>query len=161
MLALKGNANALLALDIEGTSELALAKDVQRDPVKQIIEHVDLLLVRRGEKVTVDVPVHVTGEVAPGHLFTLEQQTLSVEAEATHLPEGFDISVEGLEAGAQLHASDVPLPEGTTLLTDPDAMVINVTAERTAEQADAELAEAEAEAGIEHDEKTVVEGDEA
>lgn len=147
MLALK-TANVLLTLDIEGKDELALPKDVQRDPIRGFLEHVDLVVVRRGEKVTVDIPVHVVGDAAPETLVNLDLNTLSVEAEATHIPTGVDVSVEGLGVGDQIHAGDLTLPEGTTLATDPDALIVAVTAAPTAEQLEAELAEAEAEVGI-------------
>jgi len=155
MLALKVT-NVLLEITVEGGTEeqkdmLALAKDVQRDPVRRIIEHVDLVIVRRGEKVHVEIPVHVVGEAAPDTVVTVEHQTLTIEAEATNLPENVEVSVEGLAAGTQVLASDVKLPEGSTLVTDADALVVNVTAQVTAEAAEAELAEAEAEAGIEHE----------
>jgi large subunit ribosomal protein L25 len=151
MLALK-HANALLSLEIEGgDSTLALAKDVQRDPVRRIIEHVDLVIVRRGEKVQVEVPVHTTGEAAADTLVTLEHPALLVETEATHIPGGVEVSVEGLEAGTQITAAEVRLPSGTTLVTDPEALVVNVTASPTAAEVEADLAEAEAEAGIEHE----------
>ncbi|HEX5533632.1 MAG TPA: 50S ribosomal protein L25/general stress protein Ctc [Actinomycetales bacterium] len=155
MLALKVT-NALLEITVEGGTEeqkdmLALAKDVQRDPVRRVIEHIDLVIVRRGEKVHVEIPVHVVGEAAPDTVVTVEHQSLTIEAEATNLPENVEVSVEGLAAGTQVLASDVKLPEGSTLVTDPEALVVNVTAQVTAEAAEAELAEAEAEAGIEHE----------
>jgi large subunit ribosomal protein L25 len=150
MLALK-TANVLLTLDIEGKDELALPKDVQRDPIKGFLEHVDLVVVRRGEKVTVEVAVHVVGQAAPDTLVSLDHPTLSVEAEATNIPTGFEVSVEGLRPGSQIHASDVQLPSGATLVTDPEALVVNVTAAPTVEQLEAELAEAEAEVGIVHE----------
>ena len=148
MLALK-TANALLSIELNGDSQLALPKQVQRDPLKGTIEHVDLVLVRRGEKVQVDIAVHVEGEAISGTLVVTEQPTILVEAEATHIPDGVTVSVEGLDVGAQIHASDLPLPQGTTLAIEPDTLIVNVTAAATAEQLDAELAEAEAEAGIE------------
>jgi large subunit ribosomal protein L25 len=151
MLALK-NANALLSIDIEGENRLALPKQVQRDPIKGFIEHVDLLIVRKGEKVTVDIPLVVEGEVDPEGLLVTEHQTLSVEAEATHIPESIELSVEGLEIGAQILAKDLTLPEGTTLQLDEDALVVHVVAAPTAEELEEELAEAEAEAGIEREE---------
>jgi len=120
-------ANALLSLDINGEEHLALVKDIQRNPIKQIIEHLDLLTVRKGEKVTVDVPVHVTGEVAPGNVHNLEMTTISLEAEATHLPTAVEVSIEGRAAGEHIHASDVVLPKGTVLLADADALVVNVS----------------------------------
>ena len=151
MMALK-QANALLMISVEGGNDvLALAKDVQRDPVRHVIEHVDLVMVRRGEKVHVDIPVHVTGEAAPDTFVTVEHQLLQVEAEATNLPENVQISVEGLEAGTQILAGQVQLPAGTTLVTDPEALVVHVTGQVSAEAMDAELAQAEAEAGIEHE----------
>jgi large subunit ribosomal protein L25 len=150
MMALK-HANALLSIELDGKAHLALAKDVQRDPIKPVIDHVDLLVVRKGEKVTVDVQVHVTGEAAAETVVTVEHQTVEVAAEATHIPETVEVSVEGAEAGTQIHASDLQLPEGTTLLVDPESLVVNVTQAQSAEQLEAELAEAEAEAGIEHE----------
>jgi large subunit ribosomal protein L25 len=150
MLALK-TANVLLTLEFDGETELALPKDVQRDPIKGFLEHVDLVLVRRGEKVTVELNVHILGEAAPETFVTLEQQTLAVEAEATHIPTGIDVSVEGLVVGSQIHARDLVLPDGVTLVTDGDALVVNVSAATTAEEMEAELAEAEAEVGIVHE----------
>lgn len=150
MMAIKhGGANALLELEFEGTSQLALTKQVQVDPVRRVLEHVDFVAVRRGEKVTVDVPVNVVGDAASETLVVTENTTVQVEAEATHIPEGFEIDVTGAEAGTQFLASDLPLPSGTTLLTDPDTLVVNVTAAQTAEQVEAELEQAEAEVGIE------------
>lgn len=143
MLALK-NANALLAIQLDGQSQLALAKDVQRHPLKPVIEHVDLLLVRRGEKVTVDVPVHLEGEAGPDSITTLESQTLQLLVEATRIPEALSVSVDGLAAGSQVHAVDVALPEGAELVTDPQALVVNVTAMISQEELDAELGEPEA-----------------
>jgi large subunit ribosomal protein L25 len=151
LLALRGS-NAVLTLDVEGDEHLALAKDVQRDPIKRVIEHVDLVIVRRGEKVTVDVAVHVEGEAAPETVVTVDHATLSVEADAMNIPEVFTVSVEGLPAGTQVLASQVELPAGVTLVTDPEALVVNVTQAISEEALDAELAEAEAEAGIAHDE---------
>ena len=150
MLALK-TANVLLTLDIEGKDQLALPKDVQRDPIKGFLEHVDLVVVRRGEKVTVEIGIHVTGEAAPETLVNLDTTALSVEAEATNIPTGVDVSVDGLGVGDQIHAKDVTLPDGVTLVTDEDALIVNITAAPTAEQLEAELAEAEAEVGIVHE----------
>ncbi|MEO6350788.1 MAG: 50S ribosomal protein L25/general stress protein Ctc [Candidatus Limnocylindrales bacterium] len=150
MMALK-NSNALLTIDLGSEKHLAIPKQVQRDPLRGFIEHADLLIVKKGEKVTVDVRIHVVGEAVSGNLVVTENNTISVEAEATHIPEFFEVSVEDLEAGAQIHARDIVLPAGSTLAVDEDLLVINVTAAPTAEQIEAELAEAEAEAGIEHD----------
>ena len=153
MLALKhGGANALLTISVEGKEQLALPKQIQRDPVKGFLEHLDLLIVRRGEKVTVDIPVHVSGDADPDALVVTETATVSVEAEATHIPEHVEVSVEGLQSGAQIFARDLQLPAGATVLLDDDALIVNVTHAPTAEEVDAELAEAEADAGIERDE---------
>ncbi|QGN59132.1 50S ribosomal protein L25/general stress protein Ctc [Nostocoides sp. HKS02] len=151
MMALKV-ANALLTIVIDGEEQLALAKDVQRDAIKPVIEHVDLVVVRKGEKVTVDVPVHIEGEAAPETVVTLDAQTVQLEVEATHIPENIVVSVEGLQAGTQIKASELDLPRGSTLVVDEDTLVVNITAQISQEALDAELAEAEEEAGIEHDE---------
>ncbi|MEV0553080.1 50S ribosomal protein L25/general stress protein Ctc [Streptomyces sp. NPDC050597] len=126
--------NVLLTLDIEGKTELAIPKAVQRDAIKGFLEHVDLLTVKRGEKVTVEVYVHTEGELAPG-AFLLEHvlSTLTVEAEATHIPESVTVSIAGLEAGASIAAKDIPLPEGTTLVIDEDAVVLQVLAAQAEE----------------------------
>ena len=151
MMALK-TPNVLLTLDIEGKDELALPKDVQRDPIKGFLEHVDLVVVRRGEKVTVEIPVHVVGDAAPETLVNTEVNEISIEAEATHIPGPVEVSVDGLGVGSQIHAKDLVLPSGVTLVSDPEALVVNITAAPTAEQVEAELAEAEAEVGIVHEE---------
>lgn len=144
MLALKQH-NALLDLDVDGTSTLVLPKAVQRDPIKGFIEHVDLLIVRRGEKVTVDVALHVTGTSAAGTLVTSELTSLSIEVEATNIPAQLEVSVEGVTAGTLIHARDVALPTGATLSTDPEATVVHVAdAAETAEGGAAEPAAAEA-----------------
>jgi large subunit ribosomal protein L25 len=158
MLALK-TSNVLLTLDIEGRSELALPKDIQRDPLKGFLEHVDLLLVRRGERVTVDIPVHVTGEVVPGGLVSNELTALPVTAEATHIPESVEVSVEGLPIGDAVKAKDVTLPSGVELNVDAEAVVLHVSAAPTAEQVEAELASAEADAGIEREAPSTPEGE--
>jgi large subunit ribosomal protein L25 len=121
--------NQVLDLDIAGKSQLALVKDVQKDPVRQIIEHLDLIVVRKGEKVTIDVPVHVEGETVPGTTAAQDANTISLEAEATNIPERVIVNVEGLEAGTQILAKDLVLPEGSTLIVDPDTLIINVTAD--------------------------------
>ncbi|KGN32808.1 50S ribosomal protein L25 [Knoellia sinensis KCTC 19936] len=160
MMALK-HANALLTIVLDGDEQLALAKDVQRDPIKPVIEHVDLVIVRKGEKVTVDVSVHVEGEAAPETVVSLDHSSVQVEAEATNIPESITVSVEGLEAGTQILAGALELPEGSTLVTDPEALVVNVTQQISQEALDAELAEAEAEAGVEHEEPEAAEGEAA
>jgi large subunit ribosomal protein L25 len=135
--------NVLLTLDIEGKTQLAIPKAVQRDAIKGFLEHVDLLLVTRGEKVNVEVYVHTEGELAPGaYLLEHVLSTLNVEAEATHIPESVTVSIAGLEAGDSILAKDIPLPEGTTLVTDEDAVVLQVLAA----QAEEAPAEAESEA---------------
>jgi len=152
MMALKhGGANALLELDIEGKSQLALTKQVQVDPIRRVLEHIDFVAVRRGEKVTVDVPIHVVGDAASETLVVNENTVVSVEAEATHIPEFFEVSVEGAAAGTQILAKDLNLPSGTTLLADEELLIVNVTEQISAEALEAELEEAEAEAGIEHE----------
>ena len=151
MLALK-QSNALLTIVLDGEEQLALAKDIQRDPIKPVIEHVDLVIVRRGEKVVVDVAVHLEGEAAAETVVTTDHSTLQLEVEATNIPESLTVSVEGLEAGTQILAGQVELPEGSTLVTDPEALVVNVTQQVSQEALDAELSEAEAEAGIEREE---------
>ena len=146
MLALK-TPNALLRIEgLPGRSGLALPKAVQRHPIKGVIEHVDLIEVRRGEKVTVDIPVRVSGEVFSGGLLDQQLVQVAVEAEATNIPTGVDVNVEGMEIGAAVHAKDLALPEGATLQIDPDALVLHVLAAPTAEQIEAELGEAAPEA---------------
>ena len=126
MLAVK-QANALFAIELDGKTTLAITKDVQRDVVKNTIEHVDLLIVKRGEKVTVDIPVTVVGESAPGTIHVVETQTLSLEAEATHLPNVIEVSIEGLAGGSSVTAGEITLPEGSTLLSDPDQTVVAIS----------------------------------
>jgi large subunit ribosomal protein L25 len=158
MLALK-NSNALLSIDLGSEKHLAIPKQVQRDPLKGFIEHADLLIVKRGEKVTVDVAVQLEGEAAPETLVVLENATVALEVEATAIPEAVEVSIEGLEVGAQVLASDLSLPSGAALAVEDDLLVVNVTAAPTAEEIEAELEEAEAEAGIEKDEPEDAEGE--
>ncbi|MBC7595467.1 MAG: 50S ribosomal protein L25/general stress protein Ctc [Kineosporiaceae bacterium] len=150
MMAFK-TANVLLSVELGKDKHLVIPRQVQRDPLKGFIEHADLLIVKRGEKVTIDVQIHLVGEAVPGSLIQSEVNSVSLEAEATHIPTGIDVSVEGLEVGARLTASDLVLPTGSTLAIDEDALILQITAAPTAEQLESELAEAEAEAGIEHD----------
>lgn len=138
--------NALLELDIAGTPALAIVKDVQKDPVRQIIEHIDLLVVKKGEKILVDVPITLVGESAPGTIANLDAVSLAVEAEATHIPQKFEVSIEGLEEGAHITAADVKLPKGTTLAADPDVLIVAIsvpTEEPTEDAASADEAAAE------------------
>jgi len=134
-------ANAVLDLEIEGKSQLALVKDVQKDPVRQVIEHLDLIVVRKGEKVVVDVAVHLEGEAAPGTSVNLDSNTLSIEAEATHIPEFLTVSIEGLEEGAHILAKNVELPKGSTLISDPEALVVGITSATVADLGEAEVVE--------------------
>ena len=152
MMALKhGGSNALLYIDIEGTTHLALTKQIQADPIKGFLEHIDFVEVKKGERVTVEIAIHVLGESKSEAMTVTELNTVSVEAEATNIPEYIEISVEDADAGFQVFAKDLELPEGSTLLTDEDALVVNVVHAPTAEEIEAELEEAEAEAGIERD----------
>ncbi|GAA3943060.1 50S ribosomal protein L25/general stress protein Ctc [Microbacterium soli] len=136
-------ANALLDLDIDGKSQLTLVKDVQRDPVRQIIEHIDLLVVKKGEKVHVEVPLVVTGESFSGTIVTVDVATIKLEVEATRIPQHVEVSVEGLEDGTHITAGDVALPEGATLLDDADLLLIAVSTP-VAEAVEEEEAEAPA-----------------
>ncbi|MEU1541978.1 50S ribosomal protein L25/general stress protein Ctc [Actinacidiphila glaucinigra] len=140
--------NVLISLDIEGDgTELVIPKAVQRDPLKGFLEHVDLLAVKRGEKVTVEIVVSTEGELAPGgNLLEHVLNTLPVEAEATHIPDGVTVSVEGLEAGASVLAKDIPLPKGTTLAVDEDAVVLQVVAAQAEAPAEGEGEATEGEA---------------
>jgi len=119
-------ANALLDLKMPEGQQLVLIKDIQRDPVRQIIEHLDLVIIRKGEKVSVDVAVHVEGESFSGTIVQLENNTINVEAEATSIPEYVSVSVEGLEEGSQIHASELVLPEGSVLLSDPELLILSI-----------------------------------
>ena len=142
MMALK-QSNALLSIDLAGALRLALPKDVQRDPIRGTIDHVDLLIVRRGEKVTVDVPVRVVGEAAFGTVVIPAVNTLSITVEATSIPGSVDVDVTGLEPGSMINAGEVALPAGAELADDPSLLVVNVTAE-VGEQAAAEAGGEEA-----------------
>jgi large subunit ribosomal protein L25 len=146
-----GGANAVLNIEIDGKVQLALTKQVQADPIKGHLEHIDFVAVKKGEKVTVEVPVHLIGEAARETFVQIENNVITLEAEATHIPEQIEVSIEGAEAGTQIHASDLTLPTGSTLVTDPEQLIVNVSQAVTAEALEAELAEAEAEAGIEHE----------
>jgi large subunit ribosomal protein L25 len=142
MLALK-TPNVLLRLEgLRNGSEIALPKAVQRDPVRNIIEHVDLILVRSGEKVTVEVPVRVTGEIAPGDGM-LNQQLVQIplEADATNIPQGIDVNVDGMDVGQAVHASDLKLPPGVSLQVEPETLVLAVIAKTIEEQPEEEAGE--------------------
>ena len=158
MMALK-TANALLRLDgLPGGSQLALPKAIQRDPIKGTVEHVDLILVRRGEKVTVDVHVQVTGEVYPGGLLDQQLIQIPIEAEATNIPQRIEIDVEDFEIGRAVHAGDLALPEGSALAVEPETLILHVIAAPTAEQMEADLGVPETEA-VSSEPAPVPEGD--
>jgi large subunit ribosomal protein L25 len=139
-----GGANVLITLSLDGAEELAIPKAIQRHPIKGGFEHVDLLAVRRGEKVTIDVPIIIVGEVAAGGLLAQESNTVSVEAEATHLPSEIEVSVEGLAIGSHVTAGDLTLPSGATLVTDPEQVLVVIQEAPTAAELEAEV-EGEAE----------------
>jgi large subunit ribosomal protein L25 len=147
MLALKHDANQLLTLQTADGDQLALPKAVVRDPLKGHLEHVDLVAVRKGERVTVEVPVQLTGEAAPDTLVDQQTMTLTVTADATALPEHLELSIARKRAGASLSAADVQLPAGTELAQDPDHVIVAFLGVVSEEQLEAELAEAEAELG--------------
>jgi large subunit ribosomal protein L25 len=168
MLAIKhGGANAVLNIEIDGNVQLALTKQVQADPIKGFLEHIDFVAVRKGEKVTVEVPVHLVGEAASETFVQLENNVVTLEAEATHIPENIEVSIEGAGAGTQITAAQLELPRGSSLVSDADQLIVNVTQAVSEEALEAELAEAEAEAGIEHEapqaeaDESAAEGDEA
>lgn len=153
MMAIKhGGANALLDLDLDGTSQLALTKDLQIDPIRRVIEHIDFVAVRRGEKVTVQVPVQLVGEAGPETVVVTDTSEIELEAEAQNIPETIEVDVEGLTYGTQILASELVLPAGSTLLLDPETLIVNITQQISVEALEAELEEAEAEAGIEREE---------
>ena len=130
--------NAVLTLDIDGTEALALTKSIEIHPIRRNIQHADLLVVRRGEKVTVEVPVAVEGDAAPGTLVTQDANTIEIEADVQSIPEQFTVSVEGAEEGTQILAGQVELPSGVTLITDPEVLVVNVVAAPTSEELEGE-----------------------
>jgi large subunit ribosomal protein L25 len=137
MLALKSQ-NVLLRVEgLDGGSALALPKDVQRDPIKGFLEHVDLLLVRRGEKVTVEIRIQLIGAIAPGGMLDQQMVQIPLEAEATQLPSAVEVDIEGLEVGAQVLAKDLKLPDGAILAGDEEALVLHVVQPTTAEELEA------------------------
>ncbi len=138
--------NAVLTLDIEGTEQLALTRALEIHPIRRNIQHADLLVVRRGEKVTVDVNVLFEGDAAPGTLVNQETNTIEIEADVQSIPEQFLVSIEGAQAGTQITAADVELPEGVTLISDPELLVINVIVAPTEEDLEADGAGEETEA---------------
>jgi large subunit ribosomal protein L25 len=120
-------ANALLELDVDGTNHLTLVKDVQKDPVHQIIEHIDLLVVKKGEKLSVDVPISIVGESAPGTSVNQDATSVSLEVEATHIPQNVEVNIDGLEEGAHITAGDLKLPKGASLSVDPETLIVAIT----------------------------------
>jgi large subunit ribosomal protein L25 len=149
-------ANAVLELEVDGTHQLTLVKDVQKDPVRQVIEHIDLLVVKKGEKVSVDVPVVVTGEPAPGTIVNLDNTTVSLEVEATHIPQNVEVDVEGLEDGTHITAADLKLPKGASLVTEGETLIVAISVPAAAnaeadeiEAADEAVAEEQSEAAAE------------
>jgi large subunit ribosomal protein L25 len=147
-----GGSNALITIELDGKEHLALTKAVQRDPLTRVHEHVDLLTVRRGEKTTVDVPIVVVGEPGIDAIPNHQLNTVSIEADATRLPDSIEVDISGRTAGQNITAGDLVLPAGSTLVTDPEALVIGFLGAISEEALEAELAEAEAEAGIEREE---------
>ena len=139
-----GGTNVLLTVVLDGREQLALTKAIQRDPISRIHEHVDLLLVRRGEKATVDVPVVIVGDPAPDTISNHQLNTVSLEADATKLPEVIEVDIPGRSAGQGITAGELPLPSGATLITDPEALVIAINVAPTAEQMDADTDSADA-----------------
>ncbi|MCC2030710.1 50S ribosomal protein L25/general stress protein Ctc [Microbacterium allomyrinae] len=135
-------ANAVLELDVDGKQQLTLVKDVQKDPVHQIIEHIDLLVVKKGEKVQVDIPLVLVGESAPGTIANLDAVSVSLEVEATHIPQQVEVDVEGLEEGAHITAADLKLPQGAALIAEPDMLVVAISVPSSTLAADDEGAEA-------------------
>jgi large subunit ribosomal protein L25 len=120
-------ANVVLELDVNGTQQLTLVKDVQKDPVHQIIEHIDLLVVKKGEKIQVDVPVVLVGESAPGTIANLDAVSILLEVEATHIPEKIELDIEGLDEGTHITAADLTLPKGATLVADPETLILAIS----------------------------------
>ena len=146
-------ANAVLELDVAGTQQLTLVKDVQKDPVHQIIEHIDLLVVKKGEKIQVDVPVVVLGEPFAGTIANLENTTVLLEVEATHIPQHIEVDVEGLEDGTHITAADLKLPQGSSLVVDPETLIVAASVPTSALAAEEEIAEADAEVAAEQSEE--------
>ncbi|MFG6401927.1 MULTISPECIES: 50S ribosomal protein L25/general stress protein Ctc [unclassified Microbacterium] len=147
-------ANALIELDVEGATELTLVKDVQKDPVHQIIEHIDLLVVKKGEKISVDVPINVIGEPAPGTIANLEGATVLLEVLATDIPENIEVNVDDLEDGTHVTAADLVLPSGASLAGDPEALIVAVSVPASTLAAEEEIAEADAAVAEEQSEES-------
>lgn len=146
-------ANAVLELDVNGKQQLTLVKDVQKDPVHQIIEHIDLLVVKKGEKIQVDVPVIVLGEPFAGTIANLDATTVALEVEATHIPEHIEVDVEGLEDGTHITAGELTLPKGATLVADAETLVVAISVPAATLAAEDEIAAADAEVAAEQSEE--------
>ncbi|MCW4386416.1 50S ribosomal protein L25/general stress protein Ctc [Salinibacterium sp. SYSU T00001] len=131
-------ANAILELEINGKTQTGLVKDVQKDPVRQLIEHVDLIVIRKGEKVEVEVPVHVVGEPASGTVLEQDAHTILVEAPAIHIPDSVEVSVEGREAVSHVYASEISLPKDVSLVADPETLIVSVVVPAVAPEPEAE-----------------------
>ena len=129
-------ANVVLELDVNGKEQLTLVKDVQKDPVHQIIEHIDLLVVKKGEKIQVDIPIVLVGESAPGTIANLDAVSISLEVEATHIPQHIELDIEGLEDGTHITAADLTLPKGAVLVADPETLVVAISVPSSAGDAD-------------------------
>jgi large subunit ribosomal protein L25 len=145
-------ANAVLELDVAGSHQLTLVKDVQKDPVHQVIEHIDLLVVKKGEKVQVEIPVNVVGEPAPGTIANLDAQTITLEVEATHIPQNVEVDVEGLEDGTHITAADLKLPKGASLAAESETLIVAISVPAATLAAEDEIAEADAEVAAEQSE---------
>jgi len=142
--AIKGGANTVLTLALPDGDELALAKSVVRHPLRDYYEHVDLIIVVRGERVTVDIAIVLTGDAPAGSTVLTDANTLSIEVEALHIPQSLEVSLSGLEIGSQVLASEVPLPEGAILISDPDTLVVAVSAVAEADGGEEDAATEEA-----------------
>jgi large subunit ribosomal protein L25 len=139
--------NVVLHLDLDNGTEMALPKSIQRNPLRGDIEHADLIIIKRGERVTVAVPVQVNGETPAGGLLELQSDTIEITAEAMHIPQHFEVDLTGLEVGGSVTAGDIKLPSGVELVADPESVVVHIGVAPTAEQVEAELEQAEAELG--------------
>ncbi|HAQ59527.1 MAG TPA: 50S ribosomal protein L25 [Microbacterium sp.] len=147
-------ANAVLELDVEGTNQLTLVKDVQKDPVHQVIEHIDLLVVKKGEKIEVDVPITLVGESFPGTITNLDNNTVLLEVEATHIPQSIEVDVEGLEDGTHITAADLKLPRGASLAGAPDMLIAAISVPASTLAAEDEIADADAAVAAEQSEES-------
>jgi large subunit ribosomal protein L25 len=144
----RGGGNVLLTLSLDGEDQLTIPKAVQRHPIRGSYEHVDLIAVRIGEKVTIEVPLVIVGDLAPGAMLGQEYTSVQIEAEATHIPNEIEVSIQGLDAGAHITAGDLILPAGSTLVTDAETLLLNVSTAPTAEDIEADTAESIADLGI-------------